>query len=285
MEYDYIHNYIKKTIKDQKLYDKIDKIIIPFGNSIQLKNWIIKNNKITNSLITLKILLRNKEFIYILCERDFTSISFDENNKEFINQNIENYSSLINCFKKYMKTIDYQLIEFGENLNSLSFEEKQPENDILKICDFCGFHVNKYYYSEHKQSNCEYSNIFICYICFKNYEINKFIKHKEHTCLREKHEGKILQLEENIRDIYSQLKYLKPQVDENTHKIGDLEKRVNYFESQLSSLRNELKNEINEMKRSIENTFNSRINGLDNKISSLESDVRNLRNRVNNNRY
>ena len=161
--------------------------MIPLTNSFQLKNWIIKNNKENDSLNTLKILLRNKEYIFILCIRDYATIIFNENNNDFILKNNNDFYNLIKIFNNYQKSINHTFIEFSINLNNLKLNENNKDEEkqfgIIR-CENCGFKVieEEDYYSLHRISECEYSNRITCFFCFENFSIKDYIRHNEKLC-------------------------------------------------------------------------------------------------------
>ena len=64
----------------------------------------------------MRILLRNKEFIFFVCQKDLSKISFEEDNMDFINQNKNEFALIIQCFNNFMKSNKYIFIEFGKNL-------------------------------------------------------------------------------------------------------------------------------------------------------------------------
>ena len=277
LQHEYIQNYIYKK-NDNDLNNKVEKIIFPFKNSSQIKNWIYESIKKNNSLITLKILLRNKEFIYILCERDYTSISFIENNNEFINNNNNEFYFLIKCFKNYMKKIDCNFIEFSENLNSLSYIENNLENNKLKRCDICGFHLLNDFYLEHINSNCEFSNIFSCFRCFLNYDAKSFIKHKEKLCVKnnfysrlEAHEKKIADLKGEINYIYQRLKTLDTKTDNNAKNINQLNNDLYKLENSIKYV----KDDLNFYVKSLGNDIKDLDSKLVSKINNVNSSISN----------
>ena len=205
-------------------FSKIQTLVIPITYSFQLNNWIIKNNKDKGSINTLRILLRNKEYIYILCARDFTLITFNEDNKDFIEKNKDEFYFLVKCFKNYQQIINYTFIEFCENLTNIHLKEnKIMKQACLTRCEYCGFKVIEDYYDNHINSKCEYSNNIICYFCFKNFEIRDFIKHREDICIF----STLNDINENNNIITNSLNSLQNKVNDLNKKIATFQKENN----------------------------------------------------------
>ena len=200
------------------------------------------NNKKNDSLNTLKILLRNKEYIYILCARDLALITFNEDNNDFINKNNDEFYNLIKCFKNFQNFIKYEFIEFGEKLNNITLQENNDQKEtLLERCKFCGFKIIKDYYKNHLESNCEFSNRISCFVCFQNFQIKNFIIHRENICFIKCLKDIQVKNENNTKKIQS----LKYNVDKNERNI-----KSNYYEIQkLNSAIYSLENKINNLEK------------------------------------
>ena len=241
------------------------------SSTIQLENWIHLKKVSTNSLITMRIMLRNKEFIFFVCQKDLSKISFEEDNMDFINQNKNEFALIIQCFNNFMKSNKYIFIEFGKNLKSIQTEIKKEINGLI-YCQNCGFKVIPKYYSEHLNSNCDELNLFMCYNCFNYFNLEEFVKHNENSCLRNLYENS----KNEIKNCKNTIKNLSDELTKSKNRICDLE-------NQISSLINEINNykfQISHMNEEIK-LKKEKINNLEDNIKNLNQTISNLKSEIN----
>ena len=181
--------------KEKGIYKKFNSsILIEINNYDDLYKWFKKSiNK--NIAKTLEIIIRNKEYIYIILFREGKKLIINEENLTYLDQNkIKHLAYFKNILEIFQKEINYNFIEFEKSFNvNLEQNEniivykgqKHRNNYTYKICDKCMFFINKLIIDNHKSNNC-YNNEIICYNCFNSIPIKEYAFHNidKNKCFR-----------------------------------------------------------------------------------------------------
>ena len=187
--------YYKILCKEKNLNEKIllSSIFLEINNYDDLNRWF--NEYIKKDIYkTLKIIIRNKEYIYCILTRETQKLII----KNELLKNIKNKKELIYCLKilkDFKALIDYNFIEFEDNIDEninikdliISYKGRQEvyNKDYTKNCCKCMFYVNKEILDIHLLNGCNKKNI-LCYNCFNFVPLNEFINHnyRENICFR-----------------------------------------------------------------------------------------------------